>query len=95
MWAAMQGRTDVVVALAESGANMEFKDTNGNTALMLAANRGRTVTVKTMLKLGVSPLKKNKAGQTAADVARQSKYMELANLIEGKEPPPAERSRER
>ncbi|MDP2865248.1 MAG: hypothetical protein Q8O90_03295 [Elusimicrobiota bacterium] len=43
------------------------------------------MTVKAMLKLGVSPLKKNKTGQTAADVARQSKYLELANLIEGKE----------
>ena len=66
-------------------SNEIFKYANVNTALMLDANRGRAVTVKAMLKLGVNPFKKNKAGQTAADVARQSKYLELANLIEGKE----------
>jgi len=83
MWAAMQGRTEVVRALAESGANMEFRDTNGNTALMMAANRGRTATVQLMLELGANRFKTNKAGQTAADVARESKYMELADLIDG------------
>lgn len=93
MWAAMQGRTDVIKALAEGGANINFVDTNGNTPLMMAANRGRENTVRELLRLGVNTARTNKAGQRAADVARQARYPQLADIIEGREPAPPQKEK--
>lgn len=81
MWAALQGRTEVAKTLVEGGANIEFKDSNGNTALMMAANRGRTETVKTLLALGANPYKVNTDGQTANEIAKMSGYPELEAMI--------------
>jgi ankyrin repeat protein len=52
-------------ALLNSGANIDYQDTEGYTALMLAADSQNDRIAEYLLKQGANPLLKNKSGETA------------------------------
>ena len=52
MYAAMFGRTEVVAFLVRSHANLDAKDDQGRTALMLAREQGGAEVVSLLAKAG-------------------------------------------
>ncbi|MCB1200432.1 MAG: ankyrin repeat domain-containing protein [Leptospiraceae bacterium] len=80
----------VVFRMIEKGANINhIAKITGRTPLMLAAGKGDFDLVKLMLKKGADKNVKANPGWdegTAADYARQGGHVELALLIEGKDP---------
>ena len=50
-------------ALIDAGADLNMEAKNGDTALILAANRGYTDCVKVLLKAGADVNGKNKKGE--------------------------------
>mmetsp|Transcript_145 Transcript_145/g.353 ORF Transcript_145/g.353 Transcript_145/m.353 type:complete len:118 (-) Transcript_145:241-594(-) len=58
----------VVTGLVEAGADVKAVDRDNNTALHLAAKRGHTGLVRTLLSLGASTTATNSASQTPGAV---------------------------
>ena len=56
---------------------------NDLTALMWAAGFGKTDTVRALLAAGAKPQLKDDRGKTAADMAREQKFAETAQLLDG------------
>jgi hypothetical protein len=67
--AAITGDEDEVKALLDKGANVEGKDKNGRTALMLAAQRGHDEIVKLLLAKGAHADARDRQGWTAYGLA--------------------------
>ena len=67
--AAITGDQDEVKALLDKGANVEGKDKNGRTALMLAAQRGHDEIVKLLLTKGAHADTRDRQGWTAYGLA--------------------------
>jgi len=63
--AAAQGRETVVQDLLAKGAQVQIKDKNGRTPLMLAAQRGHAAVVQLLLRKGAEPWARDPAGATA------------------------------
>jgi ankyrin repeat protein len=64
--AARLGRSDVIPALLQAGANLTLTDASGNTALILASYHGHDDTVSILLALGALPDQPDtKRGNTA------------------------------
>ncbi len=81
-WAALEGHTDVVVELLKAPrilANATDKD--GNTALILAAQRGHADTVDTLLQAKVKLNVDNKDGMTALILAAQNGFLRCVELL--------------
>jgi hypothetical protein len=72
-FAIVHRNTEIVRALVAKGADIKVVDTRGNTTLMWAAinEHASPELVEELLRLGVDPNLRNKAGQTALDLARQ------------------------
>jgi len=79
--AARQGNIDDIYFLIAAGANINAIGDLGNTPLHQAAMRGNLNSVKALLGLNASSLIKNEFGQTAADVARIGKHLDIYELI--------------
>lgn len=58
--------------ILERGANVNYQNENGYTALMLAADRQNDKIVEYLLKQGANPLLINKFGETARDLVSSS-----------------------
>ena len=76
MWAAgyADGATEangiaVVSYLLDHGAHVDETDNRGQTALMIAAERGHAAIAKLLLARGANPAIKNQDGKTARDLA--------------------------
>jgi len=76
-----QGSLEIVTTLIESGADVNSKMRHGETALMMAARKGRTEIVKTLLDNGADPNVKNMNGETALMYAARYKHTEAAQLL--------------
>src|SRR5690348_11029012 len=63
--AAASGKTDQVSTLLAKGANVEAKDKNGRTPLMLAAQHGHADTVRLLLSKGAKADARDRSGWTA------------------------------
>src|SRR5437868_5840544 len=63
--AAKKGRTKDVEALLAKGSDLESKDREGRTPLMLAAQYGRTATVQLLLSKGAKPEARDARGWNA------------------------------
>lgn len=67
--AAAAGETDAVARLLDGGADVNARDWNERTALMLAASRGREETLRLLLDRGADVNATNKIGWTALHFA--------------------------
>jgi uncharacterized protein len=60
--------TELISYLLDAGAHIDDRDDRGRTALMIAAEAGRSEIVELLLKRGADPSLKDKAGHRAADL---------------------------
>ena len=75
------GNTDVLPILLNHGMDINAKDLNGKTPLMLAVEEGYFENVDWLLKAGASLEVIDNAGNTALDIAEDSWRSEIATLI--------------
>ena len=68
--------------LLRSGAAVDARDPQGQTALMAAARRGDRAMVQALLDAGASRTLRDRDGLSAADHARQSGHEQLLPLLE-------------
>lgn len=61
--------------------NVNAQNFEGNTALMLAADRADPMIVRTLLRAKPNLLLKNRDGKTARDIAQKKGYEEIADLL--------------
>jgi serine/threonine-protein phosphatase 6 regulatory ankyrin repeat subunit B len=64
------------------GANVDARDKEGWTALMVAAKRGAVAMVRELLKLGASS-RAVRNGRTVLDVAMEEGHVAIALLLSG------------
>jgi ankyrin repeat protein len=73
---------DIIRHLIAAGATIDARNTQGETALFLAARLGMSDAVAALLEAGASPGIRNFQGEQAATLARASGHDALARLIE-------------
>ena len=69
--AAQQGRTEVCSLLLHHGANIDSKNVNGFTAMILASQQGHSDTVKMLHERGADVFATNRQGASAITQASQ------------------------
>jgi ankyrin repeat protein len=82
IYAAGEGRTEVVKLFIAKGVNPNALYEHELTALMWAAGGGHAETVRALLDAGAKTELKDDRGKTAADIARELKFEDVAKLIE-------------
>jgi phage shock protein B len=68
--AARTGQQGKVAEMVRAGANINFRDASGKTALHYAAAGGHNGTTGDLLRLGADPFIRDQAGRTALDYAQ-------------------------
>jgi len=68
-FAALQGHTDAVRALAAKGADVSVVDAEGHTLIHLACSKGHVATATSLRELGVPVAARDAAGRTAMHLA--------------------------
>ena len=81
MWATRYGRTETVEVLLKYGADVNYKNYFGWTALILAAGDGYTETAEVLLKYGADVNYKLNDGWTALMFAAENGYTETAEVL--------------
>jgi ankyrin repeat protein len=88
MLAASSGTSTMVRALlqhsADRSADVNAQNQDGDTALIAASRSGNAAAAKALLAGGASTVPRNNKRATAADVARDRGFGELAQQIGGK-----------
>ena len=79
--AAGDGNMAQVNQYLNNGANVNFQDHNGNTALHLAVQNNHFDIIKFLLERGASMTIQNQAGNTALDIAIQQGNNEIINYL--------------
>jgi ankyrin repeat protein len=84
LMAASEGYTECVKRLADAGADVNHRSMDDyTTAIYHAANANRIKVVRLLLEKGADPLTtRNEKGETLAEIARQNKKEDMANLLE-------------
>jgi ankyrin repeat protein len=82
MWAAERGNLQVIWELLKRGARVNMQNNNGQTALMLAAGRGRTGSVGLLLNKGGDAFVVDFNKKTAVDYARSRQRNEVLQIFE-------------
>jgi ankyrin repeat protein len=77
-------RTSILMRLVESGADVNARDDDGNTALMSAAANGSAELVKIILAAGADTSARNNFGQSALDLARGRNHAGAIDLLESR-----------
>jgi len=72
---------ELITVLLKAGSDINNQSDFGHTALMMAAYRGKLVTVKTLLKFGADKNIKNYKNMTAYDLAKKNGHLEIAELL--------------
>lgn len=81
MRAAIDGNSKLVATLMAEGANSEFSDLNGNTALMLAAHCGNTLALVNLLITNANIHRKNASGDDALILAAKGGHQEIVHYL--------------
>lgn len=81
-YAASGSETSVVAYLLDRGAVIDAVAPNGSTPLMMAARYGAPDAAALLLKRGADPRLRNRAGLSAADLARTAERDALADRID-------------
>jgi Ankyrin repeats (3 copies) len=81
--AARRGRSVDVEALLAKGADIEMKNPDGRTALMLAAQYGHTATVQLLLSKGANPVIRDTHGWNAYMLALLDPAGGVAGVVHG------------
>src|SRR6266498_3671664 len=81
MRAALEGKTETVKALLESGADVNAKDDEGRTALMFAVTNMQTDSVKALLEHGADVNVRANDGATALVLAASSGDIEIVKAL--------------
>ena len=68
--------------LIEHGADVNYANHNGDTALIDAAELGKVGSMKLLLAHGANPKHKNKRAETALDVAKKHDQKEIIELLQ-------------
>jgi len=77
MLASAFGYESVVKTLLNNGAEINYQNKGGQTALMWASKRGRVMSVKVLLDSGADINFKNSKGDTALSVAKTEAIAQL------------------
>ncbi|KAI2653555.1 Ankyrin repeat, SAM and basic leucine zipper domain-containing protein 1 [Labeo rohita] len=85
MLAARDGYCQVINLLVSHGAELNFQNDNGLTALTIAVQYGREAAVLKLLQLGADKYIKTKTGKTAADMAKVFNYPEISRILHSTE----------
>ncbi len=80
--AAHCGHLEIVKELIKSGADVNAKSNNSNTALMGAAVYGDLEIIKELINSGADINAKNNINETALDVAKMNKRAEIVYYLE-------------
>ncbi len=72
---------DIAKALIKRGADVNAKDKDGITALMVAASHNNAPMLGLLLQSGADPAAKNNKGQTALDIAKLNGNLDAAQAI--------------
>ncbi|XP_072851515.2 fibronectin type 3 and ankyrin repeat domains protein 1 isoform X1 [Pogona vitticeps] len=81
---ALTGKTDVATLLIDAGADVNTKDKDGKTPLMVAALNNQEELVALLLERGADPDVKNEFGKGALEMARGLNRQSVASVIEDK-----------
>ncbi|KAF7239229.1 Fibronectin type 3 and ankyrin repeat domains protein 1 [Varanus komodoensis] len=81
---AITGKADVAVLLIDAGADVNTKDKDGKTPLMVAALNNQEELVTLLLERGADPDIKNEFGKGALEMARGLNRQSVASIIEDK-----------
>jgi uncharacterized protein len=79
--ATLMEKKDAVKALVDSGAEVDFRASDGRTALILAAGKGNRDIVEVLLQAGADASLKDQSGQTAETVATAKGFSGIAELL--------------
>lgn len=82
MLAARNGYSQVINLLVSHGAKLNSQDDNGYTALMSAVQYGHEAAVLKLLQLGADKSIKSKSGNTAADLAKSLKNLQICRILD-------------
>src|SRR5690349_8077431 len=81
MVAAMAGRTNVVSALVQAGAEVNAQNDKGRTALMFAAWQGESETVRTLIASGANVNAQDERGATALRYAISGRHADTTKIL--------------
>jgi len=71
------------VKLIENGADIDMQASNGATALMMAAEKGRLDLIRVLLYADAKPNLKMDGGYTALFIAQTNGHSEAASILVG------------
>lgn len=77
--------SSITLAAKRKGFDFDVKNSNGNTALMIAAQNGNRDAVIALLRAGADPKMKNNDKKSARSLASKAKYKEIAKLLKNAE----------
>ena len=80
---AREGRLSAVVLLLERGASVDLAALNKTTPLMAAAVNGHTEVMRALLNADADIRAVDQIDKTAADIARESRHPQVAELLAG------------
>lgn len=79
--AIIKNRTHMMGSLIRAGVNVDLKNIEGMTPLMVAAEMGNEQAVRVLLKFKADPAETNELGETAYDIAIRCGHRNVAELL--------------